>query len=85
VARVLLLEDGTVCDVFDVVAIDGALIKARSPFLFEIGEELRLRIEGDGRVREVAARVRGHVGASDDKITELELTERGETGQLVTR
>ena len=75
--RVLLLDDGQLHDVFDVVEVTDTLVRARTPFLFEIGEELRLRIERDGGAAdEVAARVRGHVGGAD-RITELELAEPG--------
>ncbi len=73
----LLLDDGQLHDVFDLVEVTETLVRARTPFLFEIGEELRLRIERDsGTSDEVSARVRGHVGG-DDKITELELGEAG--------
>ena len=71
-ARVLLLDNGTPHDIFEVVEVTDALIRARSPYLFEIGEELRLRIENGESVKEAVARVRAHVG-TDDKITELEL------------
>jgi hypothetical protein len=74
--RVLLLDDGQTHDVFDVVEIVDSVVRARSPYLFEIGEELRLRIERDGKTDEVTARVRAHVGG-EDKITELELLEPG--------
>lgn len=57
-------------DVFEVVSLDGNVLRVRSPFLFEIGEELALRIE-DGAAREVTARVRSHTG--DPRVTELEL------------
>jgi hypothetical protein len=69
--HVLLVDDGQPRDVFEVVSLDDALVRARSPFLFEVGEELHLRIEQGGTVREVTARVRAHVG--DPKLTELEL------------
>ncbi len=59
---------------FDLVEVTDGLVRARSPFLFEIGEEIKLRIEQNGTSREVVARVRGHVGG-EDKITELELEE----------
>jgi hypothetical protein len=72
--RVLLLDDGQLHDVFEVVEVADSVVRARSPFLFEIGEEMRLRIERDGGSDEVTARVRAHVGG-DDKITELELAE----------
>jgi hypothetical protein len=40
-------------------------VRARSPFLFEIGEELALRIDD----KDARARVRAHV----EGVTELEL------------
>ena len=73
-ARVLLLDNGTPHDIFDVVEVTEGLVRARSAFLFEIGEELELRIEDGASVTSTAARVRAHVGAAGDKITELELT-----------
>ncbi|HSN26982.1 MAG TPA: hypothetical protein VLT45_11865 [Kofleriaceae bacterium] len=73
-ARVLLLDNGIPHDIFEVVEVTDGLIKARSPYLFEIGEELKLRIENGKSVRDVAARVRAHVGSpGGDKLTELEL------------
>lgn len=73
-ARVLLLDNGTPHDIFEVVEVTDAIIKARSPYLFEVGEELRLRIEDGDSTREAVARVRAHIGApGGDKITELEL------------
>ena len=72
-ARVLLLDNGTPHDIFELVEVSAGLVRARSAFLFEIGEELELRIEDGDKVTEATARVRAHVGG-DDKITELELT-----------
>ena len=72
--RVLWVDDGQLHDVFDVVEITDTLVRARTPYLFEIGEEMKLRIERDGASTDVIARVRGHVG-KDDRITELELAE----------
>ena len=63
--RVLLVEGGATHDVFEVVEVAEGLVRARSPFLFEIGEELKLAIDD----KETAARVRAHVG----DVTELEL------------
>jgi len=64
---VLLVDGDTAADVFEVIELGTALVTLRSPFWFEIGEELKLRIEGDGEPREVTARVRGHLanGASE--------------------
>ena len=83
-SRVLLVDDGKICDVFEVVDLNDGLVRARSPFLFEIGEELRVRIERDGSVIEAVARVRGHVVAGDDRITELELSEQTEPRRVVS-
>jgi hypothetical protein len=69
--RVLLVDADHQHDVFEVIDMADGIVRARSPFLFEVGEELRLRIERNGDAQEVTARVRAHVG--DDKITELEL------------
>jgi hypothetical protein len=72
---VLLLDDGRSRDVFELVSLDDGVIRARSAFLFEVGEELQLRIEQDGVVREVTARVRAHTAslAGEPRLTELEL------------
>jgi hypothetical protein len=63
--RVLLVEAGATHDVFEVVEVADGIVRARSPFLFEIGEELKLTIDD----KEARARVRAHVGG----VTELEL------------
>jgi hypothetical protein len=73
--RLLVLDEGQPHEVFDVLALalaDG-IARVRSPFLFEVGEELAVRIEADGRVSEATARVRAHVGPDDARITELEI------------
>jgi hypothetical protein len=77
----LLVLDGEAPDevpheVFDVLGISDNIIRVRSAFLFEVGEELRVRIELDGSTTEATARVRGHVGPHDARITELEITDR---------
>ena len=69
--RVLVVADGERYDVLEVIEANDVLVRARTPFLFEIGEQLTLRIEQDGSGREARARVRAHTGV--DKITELEL------------
>lgn len=75
VSRVLLLDADKTVDVFEFVALEGDVVRVRSPYLFEVGEELMLRIERDGEVTDTRARVRAHVGDSADKVTELELAE----------
>lgn len=69
-ARVLLVENGTPHDVFEVVEVTPDLVRVRAAYLFEIGEELQLRIDD---TRTVTARVRAHVGTGA-LVTELELT-----------
>lgn len=63
-------------EVFEVVAAVGDVIRARSAFLFEVGEELSVRIVHDGRVSDATARVRAHTGPDDDRVTELEISDR---------
>jgi len=76
VSRVLLLDaDDKALDVFEVVELGHAGVRVRSAYLFEIGEELVLRLDRDGALTDTRARVRAHVGTPDDKITELELGE----------
>jgi hypothetical protein len=67
---VLLVDGDKPTDVFELIELGTTVVTVRSPFLFEIGEELKLRIEGDGEAREVAARVRAHLASG---ATELEL------------
>jgi hypothetical protein len=76
--RLLVLDDGRTHEVFDVLALADGIARVRSPFLFEVGEELAVRIEADGRVSEATARVRAHVGPEDARITELEIWDRGD-------
>ena len=45
-----------------VVAASGDVVQVRSAFLFEVGEELGLQIEQDGKTSEVTVRVRAHQG-----------------------
>ncbi len=68
-ARVLLLEAGSARDVFEVIAVEDTLVRVRTAYLFEIGEELKLSIERDGQTTEAQVRVLAHV----DGVTELEV------------
>ncbi len=79
-----VLDDGRPYDLFDVLEIVGDVARVRSPFLFEIGEALAIRVEKDGEVYEAQARVRAHVGPAEMRITELELTERTVPRRMVT-
>ena len=75
--RVLVIDGDRSHDVFDVLGIADGIARVRSPLLFEVGEELTVRIEQDGAVTETTARVRGHIGPADSRITELELLDDG--------
>ena len=85
-ARIFLavLDEDKPYDLFDVLEIVGEVARVRSPFLFEIGEELAVRIEQDGSVSEATARVRAHVGPEDARITELEIERRSEPRPMVS-
>lgn len=66
----LLVDEGQTHDVFEVVDATDVVVHARSPYLFEVGEELRVRVERDGKTaHETTARVRAHHGG----VSELEL------------
>jgi hypothetical protein len=75
--RVLVVDGQAQREVFDVLGIAGNIIRARSVFLFELGEELSVRIERDGSVSEATVRVRAHTGPVDAPVTELEIADRG--------
>lgn len=79
-----VLDGGKHYDLFDVLEIVGEIARVRSPLLFEIGEELAVRIETDGQVYEAHAKVRAHVGPADMRITELELSKRTAPRRMVT-
>jgi hypothetical protein len=78
--RLLVLDAGQPHEVFDVLALADGIARVRSPFLFEVGEELAVRIEVDGRTSEAVARVRAHVGPEEARITELEIWDRTDQG-----
>jgi len=84
-ARVLVLDDERLHDVFEVVGFDedNSMVRVRSPYLFEVGEELTVRIEQDGSVSEAVARVRAHTGPADARLTDLELSDRSEPRRMV--
>jgi hypothetical protein len=78
-SRVLLVDPdraGQNHDVFEVIEVADGVLRVRTAFLFELGEEMRVRLEQDGKVFEAMARVLAHLGTGDDKITELELSDR---------
>ena len=63
--------NGTSYDVFEVVSFDDGKLTVRGPLLFEVGEQLRLKLERDGTVKEVAARVEAHAITGDDVVTRI--------------
>lgn len=76
--RLLVLDDGVPHDVLDVLEVSGDLIRVRSAFLLEVGEELTVQIEQDGSRVDATVRVRAHVGPDTEPTTELEIVERSE-------
>jgi hypothetical protein len=79
--RVLVLDNDQSHEVFDTAELVDGIIRARSAFLFEIGEELRVRVEHEGGAFEATARVRGHTGPDDAKVTELELSDKSDVAR----
>ena len=73
-ATMAVLDGGKPYDLFDVLEIVGEVARVRSPFLFEIGEELDVRISQNGSTYDAHAKVRAHVGPAEMRITELELS-----------
>jgi len=73
--RIAVVDGDQQHEVFDIVDISDGLIRARSAFLFECGEELNVRIDQGGSVSDAIARVRAHTGPRDAPITELELSD----------
>lgn len=71
--RVLVRDEGGDHDVFEVLGFTDNIVRVRSPYLFELGEELSVRVERDAQITDTTARVRAHVGPIDSRITELEL------------
>lgn len=71
--RVLVVDGEQAHDVFEVLGITDNVARVRSPLLFEIGEELAVRVERDGTATDMVARVRAHLGPVDSRVTELEL------------
>ncbi|MEZ4363792.1 MAG: hypothetical protein R3B48_26675 [Kofleriaceae bacterium] len=57
---------------FEVVSFEGKVLRVHTPFALALGEELALKIEGQGRT---TARVTGHVRSGEREVTELTLAE----------
>jgi hypothetical protein len=79
--RLLVIDGAAEHDVFEVLEVAGEIagdvVRVRSALLFDLGEELHVRLVRAGSVREATARVRAHTGPSDARVTELEISERG--------
>jgi len=73
VVRVVLIDDGQPHDVFEVVGLADGVLRAKTAFLFEVGEELALRVEDEGKSYDTTGRVRAHVGTGEALVTEVEL------------
>ena len=74
-AAFFVVDNDAVHDVFEVVEVQDQIARVRSPFLFEVGEYLTVRIERNGQVTEGLAKVRCHTGDPGAQITELEIGE----------
>jgi hypothetical protein len=74
--RLLVVDGDAAHDVFDVLASSEAAIRARSALLFEVGEELQVRIEQDGSVWRATAKVIAHLGTGAERVTQLEISDR---------
>ena len=72
-SRVEVLDGDRALDIFDVQSVDTDIIRVKTSLLFEIGEELSLRLADGDSTRDVFVRVRAHVGPSDARVTELEI------------
>lgn len=71
--RIVVVDGGAEHDVFETLEVTADVARVRSPFLFEIGEELAIRIAEGGVVTDARARVRAHAGPPEARVTELEL------------
>ena len=69
----LVVDGDQTHDVFEVLGIVDGIARVRSPLLFEVGEELAVRLDQDGTTKNLTARVRAHVGPADARVTELVL------------
>jgi hypothetical protein len=77
-ARVVVVDGDAEHDVVEVVEVAGDVIRVRSPYQFEVGEELVIRIAQGGSAAEAIARVRAHTGPDSARITELEISDRSD-------
>lgn len=71
--RCRVVDEAGEHEVFEVLASSATQLTVRSALLFEVGEELTVRIEQGGATSEATVRVRAHGGPADAPVTELEI------------
>jgi hypothetical protein len=76
--------NGATYEPFEVVTFEGAKLVVRGPLLFEVGENLRLKVERDGNVSEVKVRISAHAGSGEDVLTELTVLETQPVKRLIS-
>ena len=76
--------NGTTYDVFEVVSYEANKLLVRAPLLFEVGEQLRLKVERDGNITELKVRVDSHTGTGDDVVTVITVVESQAVRRMVS-
>jgi hypothetical protein len=69
----VLGDAGASYDVFDLVSFDDKRVVVRGSLLFEVGEQLHLRIDRAGEVTEVRGRVEQHVAPNGEPGMQTEI------------
>lgn len=78
VTRIDVLDDARAHDVFEVLGLEGGIARVKTAFLFEVGEELVVRIYAGAEVTDAVVRVRTHVGPPEARVTWLEIVQRSQ-------
>ena len=81
VPKVSVVDDAGMHDIFDVVALRDGLLRVRVAYRFELGEEIRVRIDDQGELADAVAIVRAY---TTDGLMELEIEGRTEARGLVS-
>lgn len=71
--RLRVVDEAGEHEVFEVLASSATQLTVRSALLFELGEELTVRIEEGGATSEATVRVRAHGGPAEAPVTELDI------------
>lgn len=71
----LVSQGDELLDAFEVVTAAEHNVRVKTPWLFEIGEELTLRITRGGAIANVKARVARHATVEGELVTALDLLE----------